>query len=94
MHETSICSAIQHRRLLSFLYGGSFRTVEPRILGYDRDGELTLRAWQQLGGGPQGWHDFQVSKMTSLAPAKGIFRGAAVAYYPGGETLARVLCRS
>ena len=75
MSQATICKAIRERRVLSFLYSGTRRTVEPHLLGYDSDGDLTLSAWQLIGTG-QGWRDFHVSKATVLTITDKTFASA------------------
>jgi hypothetical protein len=63
----TICQAIKEKRVLSFMYDLERRTLEPHVLGYDRDGELKLSGWQLSGGSCKGWRDFQAAKLTGLA---------------------------
>ncbi|MEP1931300.1 MAG: WYL domain-containing protein [Roseibium sp.] len=62
-----LCEAIKNRQVVSFTYEHRVRTVEPHLVGYDGDGDLTLSAWQLSGGSGVGWRDFHVSKLTGLA---------------------------
>lgn len=87
-----ICEAIRARQVLRFLYKGSLRTVEPHLLGYDGDGDLTLSAWQLSGTGT-GWRDFHVSKLSGLATTGATFSGARPGYNPWDATIDRVVCR-
>ena len=91
--RAAICDAIQNRNVLSFRYKGSIRTVEPHLLGYDSDGDLTLSAWQLSGGSGQGWRDFHVSKLSALSIAGATFDRARLGYNPRDETIDRVVCR-
>ena len=50
----SIASAIQSRNLLSFVYDGFRRTVEPHTFGVDAKGHAALRAYQVAGGSESG----------------------------------------
>lgn len=93
MSQHVICSAIADRQVLSFRYKGQFRTVEPHLLGYDSDGDLTLSAWQISGQGREGWRDFHVSKLSGLATTEQTFSGPRVGYNPLDQTIPRVVCR-
>lgn len=88
-----LVSAIRDRRILRFTYSGRPRTVEPHLLGYDSDGDLTLSAWQLSGGSGQGWRDFHVSKMSFLAIVEGGSEAPRPGYNPRDETVDRIVCR-
>ena len=93
MNQTLICDAIRERKLLSFLYQGKRREVEPHLLGYDSDGDLTLSAWQLSGGSGQGWRDFHVSKLSGPTKSLTRFLGARPGYNPNDRTLRQIVCR-
>lgn len=93
MQQQVICGAIQDQRVLSFLYDGSHRLVEPHLLGVDSDGDVTLSAWQISGGSGQGWRDFHVAKLTSLSITEQSFAGPRDGYNPNDETIDQVICR-
>lgn len=90
--EHEICSAIRSRCIIEFYYSGRLRRVEPHLLGYDSDGDLTLSAWQLSGTG-SGWRDFHVSKLSALSTTAETFSGARPGYNPRDETIDRVVCR-
>lgn len=90
---SQICDAIRDRRVINFYYKGRTRTVEPHLVGYDRDGDLTLSAWQLSGGSGQGWRDFHVSKLSGLSITQQTFVGARSGYNPRDSTLQRIVCR-
>ncbi len=93
MNKTDmICDAIRGKEVLSITYDGRVRTIEPHLLGYDSDGDLTLSAWQLSGTG-QGWRDFHVSKVSGLATTGQTFSSARSGYNPRDETIDRVVCR-
>jgi predicted DNA-binding transcriptional regulator YafY len=92
VNQSTICGAIAAREILTFRYSGTVRTVEPHLLGYDGDGDLTLSAWQLSGTGV-GWRDFHVSRLSELAITGDTFSGARQGYNPQDETIARVVCR-
>jgi hypothetical protein len=91
MHE--ICKHIQSKAIITFFYKGSIRVVEPHLLGYDADNELTLSAWQLSGGSGQGFRDFHVSKVSGVTTTGKNFTHARQGYNPNDQTLSRVLCR-
>ncbi len=93
MSQDTICNAIREQKLLSFMYSGRRREIEPHLLGYDSDGDLTLSAWQLEGGSGRGWRDFHVSKLSGLTIGLTGFSGARQGYNPNDETIARIVCR-
>lgn len=90
-HNT-ICEAIQKRRLISFTYDNRFRTVEPHLVGYDADRDLTLSAWQVHGESKEGWHSFHVSKITGLTITGHSFEGTRQGYNPRDPRVPQVIC--
>ena len=92
MTTKAICDAIRGRQILTFKYKGRTRVVEPHLLGYDGDGDLTLSAWQLSGGSGQGFRDFHVAKLSALATTGQSFLGPRRGYNRNDETLERILC--
>ena len=92
MSEQQIVNAIRHRLVLSISYKNETRTIEPHLLGYDRDGNLTLSAWQTSGLKP-GWRDFHVGKLRAMSTTGQTFARARPGYNPMDTTLTRVVCR-
>ncbi len=90
--QHSLCDAIRDRLVLSISYKGEMRTIEPHLVGYDRDGDLTLSAWQTSGPRP-GWRDFHVAKLSALSTTGRTFAGARPGYNPNDKTLTRAVCR-
>ncbi len=91
--QDEICAAIAQQKRISFLYKGTRREVEPHILGYDGDGDLTLSAWQISGGSGLGWRDFHVSKLSGLAVGILSFDVTRPGYNRNDKTLDRIVCR-
>lgn len=80
----NIVDAIQSRSLLTFVYDGFMRTVEPHTYGTDTKGHLALRAYQVSGGSESGeyvgWKLFHVQNMQSVAVQPKTFAGARLGY--------------
>lgn len=87
-----ICQAIYSRRLLRFSYAGELRTVEPHALGYDREGDTVLSAWQ-VSGGPAGWRTFAVSKMLAIGMSDRSFPSARPGYNRADPGVGDVICQ-
>jgi predicted DNA-binding transcriptional regulator YafY len=88
-----ICNAIEARAVISFLYSGSVRTVEPHVLGYDRSEHLMLSAWQLSGGSGTGWRDFRFDRMSDVKLTEAKFSTARPGYNPNDTTMTRIICR-
>lgn len=91
--QTTICQAIPDRMVILLYCDGRPRQVEPHIVGYDSDGDLTLSCWQLSGGGGVGWRDFHVSKLGGLSITEQQFSGPRPGYNPNDKTLDRIVCR-
>ena len=94
MGYAGICEAIRGKQIVSFVYKGSLRTVEPHLFGYDTKGELTLSAWQLSGGTGQDWRYFQLSKISYFATTGTNFQALRPKYIPTDPYFRQVLCRA
>lgn len=74
-----ITNAIHNRELVSFIYDGYQRMVEPHVYGITTTGKESLRAYQVEGGHVsdhnESWHLFTVSKMSDLTTTGRSFPG-------------------
>jgi len=61
----TIYEAIDQRRMLSLVYKGETRTVEPYIVGYTDKNKLLLSAVQRSGGSGSGFRSFDVEDIRS-----------------------------
>lgn len=68
-----LVDAIREQRVLSFVYKGHSRVVEPHAYGVSATGDAVLHAFQIEGGSaskpPPGWRTFNVTlieNMTSM----------------------------
>lgn len=90
----SIAAAIQGRNLLSFLYDGYSRTVEPHTYGVDTKGHMAVRAYQ-VGGGSEsgeyvGWKLFHVTEMLGVTVQTQTFAGPRPGYKRGDKAFAKI----
>lgn len=88
----NIATAIQGRNLLSFVYDGFRRTVEPHTFGVDAKGHIALRAYQ-VGGGSEsgeyvGWKLFHANEMRGVTVQTQIFAGPRPGYKRGDKAFA------
>lgn len=90
----SIAAAIQGRNLLSFIYDGFRRRVEPHTFGVDTKGHAALRAYQVSGGSESGeyigWKLFHANKMHGVAMQPQTFAGPRPAYKRGDKAFANI----
>lgn len=66
-----ICEAIDDRRVIELRYrNGGWRTLEPRLLGETRRGNLLLHGWQTAGdsesGGLPGFRSFSLGLISEF----------------------------
>lgn len=93
--RNDIVDAIQNMEVIKIYYQGDntinrgYRTIEPHVIGKNKNGEILVRAWQQAGAsdtkntrpekwGPKGWWRlFKLSGISSVLPT-----GYNFGYYP------------
>jgi hypothetical protein len=90
----SIATAIQGRNLLSFMYDGYRRMVEPHTYGMDTKGHMALRAYQ-VGGGSEsgefvGWKLFHACEMLGVTVQSQTFAGPRPGYKRGDKAFASI----
>lgn len=90
----SIVTAINGRNLLSFIYDGFHRTVEPHTYGMDTKGHVALRAYQVGGGSDSGasvgWKLFHVHGMLSVSVQPQCFAGPRPGYKRADKAFASI----
>ena len=91
--KNNICSAIEKKQIISFYYNNRQRFVEPYLLGYSQNNELTLSAWQLSGGTQESWRQFHLSKISSLAITDRNFVPSRQGYNPNDSTMSQIVCR-
>jgi hypothetical protein len=85
--------AIEQKLILRFYYQQIHRTVEPHILGYAQDGELTMSAYMLPAKGLENWRSFHVAKVIGLAIAEQHFEHARQGYNPHDSAFRDVIAR-
>lgn len=90
----SIATAIQRRNLLSFIYDGFRRSVEPHTYGMDTKGHMALRAYQVGGGSDSGeyvgWKLFHVHEMLNVSVQPQAFAGPRPGYKRGDKAFTSI----
>lgn len=93
-----IFEAIEHRHLLQFTYEGFFRIIEPHMYGSDASGVDLLCGFQIAGVGEMGkhngWHKFQVSKISDLSCLPTKYPGPRPSYKLSSKTFKRIYCQA
>lgn len=92
MFNGDICSAINSKRIITFLYNQKMRTVEPHLFGYDADGDLSLYAWQLQTGSGEGWRQFHASNISGISITERSFLQPRIDWKPHKIGVSRVLC--
>ena len=79
-----ICQAISDLQLISFIYDGHSRVVEPHTYGVDIKGHRALRAYQVRGytklGQLPAWRFFHVDRISGLTILQETFAGPRDGY--------------
>ena len=85
----NIKNAIQTKCLLSFVYDGFQRVVEPHTYGIDTKGHSALRAYQVRGGSESGeyvgWKLFHTDQMQQVFVVTQHFSGPRPKYTRGDK---------
>lgn len=92
-----IFEAIEHRHLMQFTYEGYFRIIEPHMYGSDADGVDLLCGFQLAGadelGKHNGWHKFEVAKISDLTCLATRYPGPRPPYRLHSKTFKRIYCQ-
>lgn len=88
----ALVQAVKERRVVTFVYQGQPRTVEPHACGVaTRSGEAVLHGYQTDGGSasgtPPGWRTFSLSKIEALAVSATTFAAPRADYSSGRPQL-------
>jgi len=95
-----LSEAIRERRVVRLFYGADtsvYREVEPHLIGYNRRNKLSLGAWFLVGasvsGEGEGWREYLISEIRSVALLDRCFPGSRDGYKPdGGANFHGVRC--
>ena len=81
---TDICQAISDLQLISFIYDGQSRVVEPHTYGVDTKGHRALRAYQVRGWSKSSelpvWRFFHADRISGLTILQETFAGPRDGY--------------
>lgn len=78
--KTTIADCIRNSLRIKVHYEPGARTIEPHALGYSKDGNVLLRAYQTDGASASGEHEhwklFRVDRLRSATPTSETFDSA------------------
>ncbi|MBK6907473.1 MAG: hypothetical protein IPH08_10460 [Rhodocyclaceae bacterium] len=93
----TICDAIKGKSLLSFIYHGHPRIVQPHTYGIDEKGHKALRAYQIGGTSDSGripaWRIFHEADIKSLTISTERFSAPHHEYKRDDKFFATILCQ-
>ena len=88
---TAISQAIAEMRCLEIYYEPGSRLIEPHAVGYSKDGNVLLRAYQTSGASASGehthWKLFRLDRMMSAHMTADYFIGPREGYKTGDKVM-------
>jgi hypothetical protein len=91
---SQLTQALAERRVVTFVYKGHARTVEPHALGKGTDDKPVLLGWQTGGGSqsepPPGWRVFLLTDIGQLTVTETTFAKPRPDYHKGGRGLVSI----
>lgn len=91
MLSDEIARCIAEMRLAEFQYKGSWRLVEPHLLGITHKGKICLSAFQLSGGSAAAWRAFLVDEIQSFVVSDQHFAEARPGYNPNDSTMRTII---
>ena len=89
--NNSVKNAIHERKCLTISYPPGIRTIEPHALGWSKDGNLLLRAYQTEGASASGEHEhwklFRIDRMNFANDNGECFDGPRPGYRRGDPAM-------
>jgi predicted DNA-binding transcriptional regulator YafY len=87
----SIKNAILNRKRMTINYDPGERVIEPHALGYSKDGNILLRAYQLSGASASGEHEhwklFRIDRMDGAGGNSEGFDGPRPGYKKGDKAM-------
>lgn len=91
------CEALRTNSRLEIGYSGRARVIEVHTVGYTRDDEPTMRAWQvrggSAGGDSSGWKLFRLNEISSAKILDEKSEAPRVGYKRGDPAIQRIVCQ-
>ena len=95
MNTSEFCEALKLGRRIQFQYSGKDRVVEVHAVGYTRDDNAIMRAWQVRGSSasePSGWKLFRLDEIASARVLDEASEAPRSGYKKGDPALHRIVC--
>jgi len=94
--NTTICSAIRSKQVITFYYDGGERVVEPFCYGISSSGNELLRGFQVGGysksGKPFSWKLFRVDEISRISLTNETFQEIRPNYNPNDKGMKTIYC--
>lgn len=71
--QAQISDAIERQVAIQISYKGSWRTVEPHLIGINQKGNVCLSAFQVAGGSGQSWRAFLINEIDEVHLTEDVF---------------------
>lgn len=97
MGKELLCEAIRNRKLISFYYKDGERTVEPYLVGLNKDNHVALSAWFIKGYSKSrtynDWKEYLLKDMTRIVILDETFSPPRPRYNPHDSRMNQIYCR-
>ena len=92
-----IISAIRERKVISILYKGHERVVEPHLVGRKTSGNVALSAWQIRGFSESNsqppWRNYLIKDIREVKVLDEDFNGPRPGYNPNDSTMIEIFAK-
>lgn len=88
--QTVLVEAVKMARIVDILYKGSWRTVEPHLIGVNQKGNVCLSAFQISGGSGFSWRAFLLKEIGQVALRDEVFE-IRDGYNPNDSTMLSII---
>ncbi len=90
------CEAIKSQKRVRIVYDGTKRVIEPHTLGYDKNGNLKVRASQAGGYSESGNYDLKLFIIDKISDIKLLDENFGInSYYKSGtdKGIPEIICQ-
>lgn len=89
--QADIIRCIEEMRLAEFVYKGSWRVVEPHLLGITKKGKTCISAFQLAGGSGQAWRAYLIEEISNFTVSDDHFSAVRPGFNPADRTMERII---
>jgi len=94
----ALCQSIRAKQLVSLVYRGGERILEPYVVFATRAGNLLLHGWQVAGAWettpPPHWANLKLADVSSLVPLDRTYTEPHPGYNPSSARFHRIICQA